>query len=75
MGFRRGLMLGVIVGLVGAVVSGEPSAAEGDPSGGGGSRVDEARTAAKWEREATEARLDARFRFAKETGRTPETDT
>ncbi|PZC47629.1 MAG: hypothetical protein DK306_001100 [Chloroflexi bacterium] len=69
MGFRRGLMLGVIVGLVGAVVSGEPSA---DASGSGGSRLEEARAAGKAEREATEARLESLFHVAKETGHVPE---
>ena len=70
MGFRRGLFLGLLAGLVAGVVSGEPS--QGSP--GQGSLLDAVRSAAKAEREATEARLEARFRVAKETGRTPEED-
>ena len=76
MGFRRGLFLGLLVGLVGGVISGEPSGSDGDSAqaSGGGSLLDEARAAAKAERDATEARLEARFRVAKETGHTPEDD-
>lgn len=72
MGFRRGLFLGLLVGLVSGIVSGEPSSSVPSAESGGLSLLDEARTAAKAEREATEARLEARFRVAKETGHTPE---
>ncbi len=77
MSFRRGLFLGLLVGLVSGVVSGEPSSSRVGTAGeaGGRSLLDEARAAAKAEREATEARLEERFRVAKATGHTPEADS
>ena len=81
MGFRRGWLLGLLAGIVAAVISGRPAkpsgpsqdaGAGGPAGGGGGSLLDEARAAAGAERAATEARLEERFRAARQTGRMPE---
>ena len=81
MGFRRGWLLGLLAGIVAAVISGRPSqpaqpakdeGAGGRPGGASGSLLDEARAAANTERAATEARLEERFRFAQRTGHMPE---
>ncbi len=82
MGFRRGWLLGLLAGIVAAVISGRPSqpsrpsndeASGGRPAAGAsGSLLDEARAAANTERAATEARMEERFRFARRTGHMPE---
>ena len=81
MGFRRGWLLGLLAGIVAAVISGRPSqpakppkdeGAGGRPGGASGSLLDEARAAANTERAATEARMEERFRFARRTGHMPE---
>ena len=81
MGFRRGFLLGLLAGIVGAVMGGRPSAdegASGGPAAGGGheggsgSLLDEVRAAAQAERTAAEARMEERFRVARQTGRMPE---
>ena len=81
MGFRRGWLLGLLAGIVAAVISGRPSqpakpandeGAGGRPGGASGSLLDEARAAANAERAATEARMEERFRFARRTGHMPE---
>ena len=71
MGFRRGLFLGLLVGLASAIVSGRP---RGEPAAGSGGRslLDEVREASQVEREATERRLALRFQRARETGKSPE---
>ncbi len=74
MGFRRGWLLGLLAGIVAAVISGRPAKPSGpsQDAGAGGSLLDEARAAASAERAATEARLEERFRAARQTGRMPE---
>ena len=77
MGFRRGWLLGLLAGIVAAVISGRPSqpaqpAKDEGAGGASGSLLDEARAAANTERAATEARLEERFRFAQRTGHMPE---
>ncbi len=81
MGFRRGWLLGLLAGIVAAVISGRPSKLstppkdEGDAghvADGAGSLLHEARAAADAERAATEARLEELFRVARRTGRMPE---
>ena len=68
MGFRRGLLLGTLLGLAGGLISGPPSEQRG---AGPPSLLDKMRAAARDEREATETRLEERFRVAKETGSVP----
>ena len=81
MGFRRGLFLGLLAGIVAALIGGRPSkpstpskdeGAGGHAADGAGSLLHEARAAADAERAATEARLEERFRVARRTGRMPE---
>ena len=78
MGFRRGWLLGLLAGIVAAVISGRPAKPSKDEGAGGhaadgaGSLLDEARAAANAERAATEARLEERFRVARRTGHMPE---
>ena len=78
MGLRRGLFLGLLAGLIGALLSrspaGEPgdgdSAAQAPPRG----LLDEARAAARDEREATERHLRERLARARRGDPLPSDD-
>ena len=80
MGLRRGVLLGFLVGAV-AVVTSRRAQDEVDTPGSDANRqfkdlLDEARSEARAEREATERRLRRRFSLARESGHLPdEADT
>lgn len=76
MGLRRGVLLGFLMGAI-AVVTSRRAQDEVDTPGSDANQqfkelLDEARSEARTEREATEQRLRRRFTIARESGHLPD---
>ena len=76
MGLRRGVLLGFLMGAI-AVVTSRRAQDEVDTPGSDANQqfkelLDEARSEARAEREATEQRLHRRFTIARESGHLPD---
>ena len=76
MGLRRGVLLGFLMGAIAVVTSRRTRDEVDTPGSDANTRfkelLDEARSEARAEREATELRLRRRFSLARESGHLPE---